>query len=156
LTRNSNSDLSGHTVIAVDVIDVTRARIFIDASVIERRCVIDPVPINANSKDAQIGCGRIHRPRNGNRFCAANGSCADATGRKHGVGHASCVAIEHDVFDYADLFALSGFHFRPDKFACLHVTAGARRCAGLGLSLNLSNNWSSSHTQDGKCCSEYD
>jgi hypothetical protein len=94
-----------NTVVAIDVVDIIGSRIFIQSRGIERRSVIDLVPIDVNPKNAQIGCGRIYRPWNCNNFAATAGTtCPATTSGENSVSHAAVASVDYDVFNYTDFF----------------------------------------------------
>lgn len=93
-----------HAIVAIDIRDVIRPGIFFDPSVIERRRVIDALPIDRYRELANIRGGREHGPGNGNHF--ATDTCSCPAGRKDSVSHAAGISVEHDVFNRADFFSL--------------------------------------------------
>lgn len=104
-----------NTVVAIDVVDVIGPRIFVHPRVLERRSVVDPVAIDVNRENAQIGCERIYRPRNCNNLAAtANNTCSCAASGNNGIRHTAVATVDYDVFTYADFLTLGRFNFPAD------------------------------------------
>ena len=146
----TDSGLRSYTIIRVDVVNITSGLVFVDTRIIEYRRVINSVAINANGQNTHVGRGSIDSPRNGDGFGLPGHAGTCSAGGENGVGHAAGIAVKHDIFNYADIFALRGLDFCTDDFARLNMATAARTRRGLGLS----EQGSGGHTQDGKRHSE--
>jgi hypothetical protein len=105
-TGNADCRAWAHAVIAVDIANVFRSRIFVDSSIIEHWRVINAIPIDRYCKFGKVRCRGIHSPRNGDHFPTTSSACATSAGRENGVRHAAGITVEHNVFDSADFFTL--------------------------------------------------
>jgi len=93
-----------------------------DSRILEYWRVVDAVSLHRDREITHIGCHGVNAPWNGNQLRLASHSRAGSAGRENGISHATVAAIEHDIFDHADFFALGGFYFCADDLARLDVT----------------------------------
>jgi len=117
-----------------------------DSRVLEHWRVVDTVPLNANREKTHVGRDGVNAPGNCNQLGLAGHSRAGTARGQDGISHATVAAVEDDVFNDADFFALRGLYFCADDFARLHVTRATRTGRGLGLCIK----WSRCQTQDGQ------
>jgi hypothetical protein len=76
----------------------------------------------------------MHSPGNGNHFAAPANTATTATAsRKDRVSHATGIAIQHDIFDCANLFPLGRFHGLSDELARFDISGVAAGTGGLRL-----------------------
>ena len=100
-----------------------------------------------------VGAGLVDGPRNSDGFsrrACGTRSTAGGFSREDGVGHATAVLIEHDIFNRADGLAARVFYGGSNDFTRWHVFSGRsrtrrRRRLGVGGSDN-------GEARDGQCC----
>jgi hypothetical protein len=59
-------------------------------------------------------------------------TAAATSSGKDSVSQAPCAAVQHDVFNRANFFALGGLNWPPNELARLNVTGAAGSALGLG------------------------
>jgi hypothetical protein len=104
-----------NTVVAIDVVEVIGPCVFLHPRIIERRSVVDLVPIDVNSENAPIGCERIYRPWDCNYLAVSSGdTCPFTTNRDNSVSHAAVATVDYDIFKYADFLTVGRCNFPAD------------------------------------------
>ncbi len=120
---DTNSRSLTNAVVAVNISDIIGSGIFVDSRIIEHRRVIDSISIYGHGKRAHVRRRRIDRPGDCDQFSTASRAWSAFGGRKDRISHATCVAVDHNIFNDPYFFALRRFHPCTYEFANLNGRA---------------------------------